>query len=91
MEEKARESGEAVAVTNCSVQESKKGGMEIVAGTRTGVKSPKKFTIEDDAKSEAASLSGSVDLLAIEGVSGLAVNQRINVTGKIHAVSGSVI
>ena len=88
--EKAWEGGEAVAVTNCSVQESKKGGfdgMEIVASTRTAVvKSPKKFNIGDDVKSEASSLCGSVDLMAIEGVSGLAVNQRVNVTGKIQSV-----
>ena len=53
------------------------------------MKSPNKFSIGDDVKGEASSLSGSVDLLAIEGVSGLAVNQRVNVTGKIQSGEGA--
>ena len=68
--EKASESGEAVAVANCSVQESNKegfDGMEIVTDMRTtALKSPQKFSIGDDVRSEASSLSGSVDVLAIE-------------------------
>ena len=61
--------------------------MERVTGTRTTVlKSPKKFSIGDDVRSEASSLSGSVDVLAIEDINGLAVNQRVNVTGKIQSV-----
>lgn len=74
-----------MAVTNCSVQKSKKeefDGMKIVVGMQmTVLKSPKKFSIGDDVRSKVSSLSGSVDALVIKGISGLAVNQRVNVTG----------
>ena len=74
-------------MTNCSVQKSKKeefDGMKIVVGMQmTVLKSPKKFSIGDDVRSEVSSLSGSVDTLAIKGISGLAVNQHVNVTGNM--------
>ena len=57
--EKQRDSGEVVAVTNCSVQESKKegfDGMKIVAGMQmTVLKLPQKFSIHD-LRGEASSL-----------------------------------
>ena len=57
--EKQKDSSEAVAITNCFVQESKKegfDGMKIVAGMRTTVlKLPQKFNIHD-VRGKASSL-----------------------------------
>ncbi len=89
--EKARESGEGVAVTNCTVQKSRKEGcdaLEIVAGHRTNVvKSPKKFKVDDEAiRSAAVGVCSSMDVKTLEEIKDLGEGQHVNVKGKIQSI-----
>ncbi len=88
--EQARESGDEVAVTNCSMQKSRKPGcegLEIVAGSCTSVvRLPKKFKIDEGVRGAAASVCGPMDVLTLEEIKDLAEGQHVNVTGKIQSI-----
>ena len=81
--EKMKESGEGVAVSNCSVQKSKMspGDLEIVVGSRTKIMpSPKKFRVDEET---ASVLASSKPVAGLEEVKELSVNQRVSVCGKV--------
>lgn len=88
--QKAQESGEEVALRNCYVQKSRTEGsdeLEIVASSRTRVeRSAKKFCIEEEVVQAAASVSGVMDIGSLGEISELAVNQHVNVTGKVQSI-----
>ncbi len=87
--EKARERGEEVAITNCTVQESKRPGYEglaIVANSRTTVvKSPKQFHVEKTT-TECESVVNTKEIRTIAEIKDLAINQRVTIAGKVIAV-----
>ena len=88
--QKAQESGEEVALKNCCVQRSKKEGsyeLEIMVSSRTRIeKSAKKFCVGEEIVRKAASVSGAMEIGSLEEIRDLAVNQHVNVTGKIQSI-----
>ncbi len=84
--ENARKSSEGVALTNCLVQRTKQPGaeLEVKATAHTSVvKSPRKFELAEDVEYTAVASS---ELRSLEEIDGLAVNQRVTVTGKVVSV-----
>ncbi len=88
--ENARKSSEGVALTNCLVQRTKQPGaeLEVKATAHTSVvKSPRKFELAEDVEYTAVASS---ELRSLEEIDGLAVNQRVTVTGKVVSVKPAV-
>ena len=89
IEEKA--SNKELAITNCSVQKRKASDeLEIVAGSKSDIIcSPKKFRIDNDLVSSTCPSGTSVctcNASSLEEISSFAINQHINITGKVQSV-----
>ncbi len=90
----AQSQGEVIALTNCTVQQNKYSGsheleIHVVAGTRTTLlQSPKKFRIDSDTIAAPSALGScrAVDVRSLDHIADLAVDQQVNLTGKILAV-----
>ena len=86
--DKAKESGEGVAIINCAVKASKANSeeMEIVCGSKTKlVSSPKKFKVDTSMAGGVQLFRGARDVV-LEEVAAIAVNERVNVKGKVVSV-----
>lgn len=86
---KAKANAESVMLSNCSIQKSKlptNDNLEVILNTHTNIeKSPKKFTIDESSLNiESTSTSDIASLIEIPG---LAVNQHINVIGKVLSLN----
>ena len=83
--ETAREKGEQVAISNCTVQKRKGyegNDLEIVVGSRGNlIKSPKRFGIDPDTCIQP--LIPTIDVSPLEKICDVRVNEHANIIGKV--------
>ena len=88
--ERACNTKEAIAITNCIVQRSKTEGcknLEIVVGSHSNVQNPpKKFSIDNEKVQLQCDEGDAVKVKPLDEIIQMAVHQRITIEGKVQSV-----